>query len=250
MRVHAFFVILMFCAQGIAAQAAEIRIVTSPGLSAVFKEIGPRFENATGHKLAFQYGLEAAQRQHIQAGDFDLAIVPSPVLDGAIKDGKIAADTGTPVARAELSVGVRAGAAKPSVTSVDAFKRAMIAAKSVAYAANESTGRQIAKDFDNLGIAEMMKAKIKPQKTVALVWQAVAGGDAEIGFSFTSNLLSAHGVELVGPFPSELQYSVVMVAGIGSAARESDAAKSFIKYLLAPEAVSVFKAKGLQPPTP
>ena len=250
MRVFALFAAFMLFALGVAAEAAEIRVVSSPGLTAVFKVIGPQFERATGHKLTFQYGLEAAQKQYIQAGDFDLAIVPSRVLDDAIKDGKIAADTRTPVARAGLSVGVRAGAAKPDVASVDAFKRAMVAAKSVAYAANESTGRQIAKDFESLGIAEIMKAKTKPQKTVTLVWQAVAGGDAELGFSFTSNLLSAPGVELAGPFPAELQYSVVLAAGIGSAVREADAAKSFIKYLLTPEAASVLKAKGLEPPAP
>jgi len=240
----------IFCVQAVAAQAAEIRVVTSPGLSAVFKELGPQFERATGHKLAFQYGLEAAQKQHIDTGEFDLAIVPAHVLDVAIKDGKIAAETRTPVAIAGLSVGVRAGAAKPDVGSVDAFKRAMVAVKSVAYAANESTGRQIAKDFETLGIAEIMKAKTKPQKTVTQVWQAVASGEAELGFSFTSNLLSAPGVELAGRFPSELQYSVALVGGVGTTAHEAAPAKAFIKYLLAPEAASVFEAKGLEPPAP
>ena len=248
MKVYSLLAALALCIQGTAAKAAEIRVVTSPGLSAVFKVVGPKFEGATGHKLTFQYGLEAAQKKNIQAGEFDLAIVPSHVLDDAIKDGKIAADSRTPVARAGLSVGVRAGATKPDVGSVDAFKHAMVAAKSVAYAANELTGRQIAKDFEALGIAEIMKAKIKPQKTVTLVWQAVASGDAELGFSFTSNLLAAPGVELVGSFPTELQYSVALVAGIGSAAHETDAAKAFIKFLLAPEAVAVLKAKGLEPP--
>ena len=247
MRVYSFFAVLVLCAQGIAAEAAEIRIIASPGLSAALKVLGPQFERATGHSLALQYGLEAAQKQHIQASDFDLAIIPSNVLDNAIKEGKIAADTRTPVARVDLAVGVRAGAAKPDVTSVDAFKHAMVAAKSVAYAANESTGRHIAKGFESLGIAEIMKAKTKPQKTVALVWQAVASGDAELGFSFASNLLSARGVELAGPFPTELQYSVVLAAGIGIAARQTDAAKAFIKYLRTSQAGSVLKAKGLEP---
>ena len=247
MRVAWFIAILPLCAQGAAAQAAELQVVTSPGLSAVFKELGPRFERATGDKLIFQYGLEVAQKQNIDTGDFDLAIVPAQVLDNEIKAGKIAASTRMPVASAGLGVGVRAGAAKPDVASLDAFKRAMIAAKSVAYAANESTGRQIAKDFENLGIAEVMKAKTKPQETVPLVWQAVASGDAELGFGFTSNILSAPGVELAGPFPAELQYSVPLVAGIATAARQAGAAKAFIEYLRTPECASVFKAKGLEP---
>ncbi len=250
MKISSIVAAAIFCVLTVAAQAAEIRVVTSPGLSAVFKELGPQFERATGHTLSFQYGLEAAQKQQISTGEFDLAIVPAHVLDDAIKEGKIAAETRTPVASAGLSVGVRAGAAKPDVGSVDAFKRAMVAAKSVAYAANELTGRQIAKDFETLGIAEIMKAKTKPQKTVAQVWQAVAAGDAEIGFSFTSNLLSAPGVELAGRFPSELQYLVTLVGGVGTTANEAAPAKAFINYLLAPEAASVFKAKGLEPPAP
>jgi molybdate transport system substrate-binding protein len=154
------------------------------------------------------------------------------------------------VARIGLSVGVRAGAAKPDLTSVEAFKRALVAAKSVAYVADESTGRQIARDFESLGIADAMKLKVKPQDTVARVWQAVASGDVELGFGLTSNLLSAQGVDLAGSFPAEFQYSVVMVAGIGTAAREADAAKALVRYLLAPEAAAVLKAKGLEPSAP
>jgi molybdate transport system substrate-binding protein len=250
LKISSIVAAAIFCVLTVAAQAAEIRVVTSPGLSAVFKELGPQFERATGHTLSFQYGLEAAQKQQISTGEFDLAIVPAHVLDDAIKEGKIVAETRTPVASAGVSVGIRAGAAKPDVGSVDAFKRAMVAAKSVAYAANESTGRQIAKDFETLGIAEIIKAKTKPQKTVAQVWQAVAAGDAEIGFSFTSNLLAAPGVELAGRFPSELQYLVTLVGGVGTTANEAAPAKAFINYLLAPEAASVFKAKGLEPPAP
>jgi molybdate transport system substrate-binding protein len=250
MRVTAFFAVIIFCALGIAANAAEIRVIASPGLTAAFKVLAPQYEHASGNTLIFQYGLEAAQKQQIQSGNIDLAIVPANTLSGEIKDGKIVAESRTAVALAQLSVGVRAGAAKPDVSSVDAFKRAMIAATSVAYAVDESTGKQIDKDFERLGIAEIMKAKTKPQKTVTLVWQAVASGEAELGFSFTSNLLSAPGVQLAGPFPPELQYSIAMVAGIPGTAHEKGAAKAFIKFLLTPEAVAVFKSKGLEPPSP
>ena len=250
MRVYSFFAILLFCSRSIAAEAAEIRVVTSPGLSAVFKVLGPQFELATGNTLTFRYGLQAEQKQQIEAGDFDLAIVPSDVLDGAVKAGKIVVETRIPVARVDLGVGVRSGAAKPDLTSVDAFKRAMLAAKSVAYIADEPAGRQIASDFEKLGITEIMTARIKPQKTVPLVWKAVATGDAELGFGFASNILSVEGVELAGHFPTELQYFVEMTAGVGSAAQEADAAKAFIKYMRTPEAASVLKAKGLVPPAP
>lgn len=181
MRVFSTFLILLFCPHSIVAEAAEIRVVTSPGLSAVFKVLGPQFERTTRHGLTFRYGLQAEQKKQIEAGDFDLAIVPSDVLDGEVKAGKIVAQTRIPVARVDLGVGVRAGAPKPDLRSVEAFKRAMLAAKSVAYVAEEPTGLQIASDFERLGIAEIMKAKTKPQKTISLVWKAVATGDGGAG---------------------------------------------------------------------
>jgi molybdate transport system substrate-binding protein len=250
MKSTTFFAVLILCPLGIAANATEIRVIASPGLTAAFKVLAPQYEHATENTLTFQYGLGAAQKQRIDAGDFDLAIVPQFALDSAIKDGKIVANTRTIVARVDLGVGVRAGAAKPDVSSADAFKRAMVAAKSVTYVMDEPAGRQITKDFEILGIADVMKAKTKPQNKVAQVWQAVASGDAELGFGFTSNLVSVPGVEFAGSFPADLQYSVGMIAGIPGTAHEADAAKTFIKFLLAPEAVAVFKSKGLEPPAP
>ena len=248
MRVFSIFAIVLFCSRCVAAEAAGIRIVTSPGLAGVFKVLGPQFERTTGNTLNFRYGLQAEQKKEIEAGDFDLAIVPSEVLDGAVKAGKIVAATRSPVARVDLGVGVRAGAAKPDLSSVDAFKRAMLAAQSVAYVADEPTGMQIAGDFEKLGIAEVMKAKTKPQKTVSLVWKSVATGDAELGFGFASNILAVEGVELAGHFPAELQYFVEMTAGVGSAAQAADGAAAFIKYMRTPEAAAALKANGLALP--
>jgi molybdate transport system substrate-binding protein len=131
MRVCCCVAVLMLWAQGITAKAAEIRVIASPGLSVVFEKLGPKFERATGHTLAMQYGLVVVQKQQIEAGDFDLAIVPSPVLDDAIKQGKVAADTRTPVARVFLGVGIRVGASSPGLASVDAFRRALLDAKSI-----------------------------------------------------------------------------------------------------------------------
>lgn len=239
---------MILLAQGVTAGAAEVRVIASPGLSAAMAELGPQFERATGHTLAIRYGLVVAQKQQIDAGEFDLAIVPSFVLDDAIKQGKIAADTRTAVARVGLGVGVRAGAPKPDLTSIDAFKRALLNAKSVSYVTDEPAGRHIAKGFESLGIAESMKAKTRSQETVTRVWEAVASGEVELGFGFTSNAVAVRGVELAGSFPPELQYSVMMIAGVGTTARQGDAAKALIKHLIAPEAVAVMKAKGMDAP--
>lgn len=240
---------LILLAQGVAAEAAEIRVIASPGISTAFGDLGPLFERATGHTLAIKYGLVAAQNQQMDSGEFDLAVVPAFALDGAVKRGKIAADTRTPLARVGLGIGMRAGASKPDFTSVEAFKRALLSAKSVTYVTNEPTGIHIGKVYERLGIAEPMKAKTSSQDTVARVWQAVASGEAEFGFGFTSNVLSAQGVELAGSFPVEFQSFNVMAAGIGTAARQPDAAKAFLTFLRGSEAIAVMKAKGLEPAT-
>jgi molybdate transport system substrate-binding protein len=241
---------LMLCAVATTAKGVEIRVVASPGLSGAFGVLGPQFEHASGNTLSLRYGLIPAQKQFIESGDFDVAAVPSIVLDDAIKDGKIVADTRTLIARVELGVGVRTGAGKPDLSSVDAFKRAMLAAKSISYVTNEPTGKQLSKDFETLGIAAEMTAKTKAAETTAQVWRAVASGDAELGFGFISNIVSAPGVDVAGPVPRELQYSIAMQAGIGAAARDAVAAKSFITYLLGAEAASVLKSQGLTPSAP
>ena len=146
-----------------------------------------------------------------------------------------------------MGVGVRAGAPKPDISSTDAFKRAMLNAKSVSYAPEGFTGIQVAKVFERLGIAEQMKPKTKPQQTAAGVPQAVAAGEAELGLIVTTVLLSVRGVELVGPFPPELQNYLVYSAGVVAAGKQPDAAKALIKHLTAPKAVAVIKAKGFEP---
>lgn len=249
MRAVSFVAILMLWAQGFVAEAAEIRVVASPGISAAFAELGPRFERATGHTLTIKYGLIPAQKQQIESGAFDLAIVPSAVLDDAIKNGKIAADTRTSLVRVSLGVGVRAGSVKPDLTSTDTFKRALLNAASVSYVTDEPTGRQITQDFERLGIAGVMKAKTKPQATTTAVWQAVASGEAELGFGFASNAVSVPGVELAGLFPAELQYSTVLASAVGATAQQADPAKALVKYLLSPEAADALMAKGLTPIT-
>src|SRR5262249_27755511 len=145
------------------AAADEIRVIASPGISTALKELVPRFEQASGHTVVIRYGLVPAQKQEIEAGDLDLAIVPSPTLDEEIKRSKIVANPRRVVAGVGLGIGVRAGTPKPDVSTLEAFKRAMLGAKSVSYVTNEPTGMKIAAGFERLGIAEPMKAKTKSQ---------------------------------------------------------------------------------------
>ena len=245
--------------QGLAVEAAEVKVIAGVAMSAVWKELGPQFERATGHKLVIWYENAGTIRRRIESGEaFDLAVFGKTLLDEYTKQGKIAADTRTEIARVGMGVGARAGAPQPDISSVDAFKRALLNAKSVTYNPEGGPGIHLAGVFERLGIAEQMKDKNEwlertrktPQRSgqsAGRVVQAVADGKAELGFSFTNELLSVRGVELVGPFPPELQRYNLFTAGVATAAEQPEAAKALIKFLRSPAAVAVIKAKGLEP---
>ncbi len=243
------FVLLL--AQGTAAEAAEVKVIAGSAFSTALGELGPQFERTTGHKLVIQYGIAGALKRRLDGGEaFDLAIISAGLLDDAAKQGKIVAGTRTTIARVGMAVAARAGASKPDIGSVDAFKRALLDAKSVTYPPEGAVGIHLAKVFDRLGITEQMKAKTKPLQTVERVPQALSAGEADLGFAPSTVLTSVAGVELVGPFPPELQTYIVYVTGVGTAAQQPDAAKALIKYLATTEAAAVMKAKGLEPSAP
>jgi molybdate transport system substrate-binding protein len=240
--------VFMLLAQGAFTEAAEIKVIAGAAMSGVMRELGPQFERATGHKLVIQYGVTGGMKRQIESGEaFDLAIVPAGLLDDVAKQGKIAPGTRTEISRVGMGVGVRAGTPKPDIGSTDAFKRALLNAKAVAYIPEGVTGIHLEKVFARLGIAEQMKAKTKPQKAVEGISQAVANGEAEFGFALANLFLSGRGVELGGLFPPELQSWVVNTAGVGAAAKQPDAAKALIKHLTTPAAAAVIKAKGMEP---
>jgi molybdate transport system substrate-binding protein len=150
------------------------------------------------------------------------------------------------IVRAGIGVAVREGAPKPDISTVDAFKKALLSVKSVTYAPEGSTGRHLPRVFDRLGIAEEMKAKTTPNALVR-VPQAVAAGEVELAISGIPTLLSVKGVQIVGLLPGELQSWFVNTAGVSAAAKQPDAAKALIKHLATPEAAAVIKAKGMEP---
>jgi molybdate transport system substrate-binding protein len=241
---------LLLLSSALTAHAADLRIVATPSISGVIKELEPRFEAATGNKLVIQYGLTVAQKQNIEAGNFDLAISPSDVIDQEIAQGKIAASTRIDIAKTGLGVGMRAGARKPSLATAAHFKRAMLKARSVAYVTKEPSGQHINQDFATLTIADAMAAKTLSKESIGDVWKSVASGDAEMGIGFMPNVLSTPGVEAVGLFPAKLQFYTRVTAGIGVAAQQPDAAKAFIKYLLAHNAQPVLRANGFEAAAP
>jgi molybdate transport system substrate-binding protein len=250
MKVAAFFAVLMAGVQCAAANAAEVRVIASATLPFAFKDLGPRFKQATGNTLTVQYGLDALQAELIAGGDFDVAIGPAKLVDDGIKSQKIVAGTRTTIARIDLAVGVRAGAPKPDVSTHEAFKKALVAADSIAYAVYAPTAPMLVMDFEKLGVGNIVSAKTKPSKAIPIVREVVAGGDAELGIAYTCDLLALPGVDVAGPLPADMRNSIVMAAGVGSSARDRDAAEALVKFLRTPEAVSILKSRGFEPVTP
>jgi molybdate transport system substrate-binding protein len=238
-----------FAASG--AIGAEIRVKAGAATTGVLRELGPQFERATSHKIMFEFGLSGTFKRQIEAGEaFDIAIIAPAMLDDLIKQGKIVPDTRADFARVGIGVAIRAGAPRPDISSVDAFKRAMLNAKSITYPPEGATGVHLIKMFERLGIAEQMNAKTKPQQVAERVPQAVADGEAELGILGATVLLGVRGVEFVGLIPPVLQDYVVQTAGVSISAKESDTARAFVKFLMTPEATTIVMAKGMERITP
>jgi molybdate transport system substrate-binding protein len=235
-----------------ASTALPIRVLSAVAMRAVLDDLALEFERQTGHKVTITYATAGAVRDRIQGGEMvDLTILPRPAMDPVVKQGKIASGTVAVFARSAVSVAVRAGTPKSDISTVAAFKRAMLAAKSVAYAdpaRGGGSGIHFASVLERLGIVEEMKPKTKLVPGDESV-QLVAKGEAEIAVVNTPVILREPGVELVGPLPAELQNTVdfVFFVGVGVNAKEPEAAKALIKHLLAPDAARVIKAKGLEP---
>ncbi|HZP79708.1 MAG TPA: molybdate ABC transporter substrate-binding protein [Pseudolabrys sp.] len=238
--------VLLF-AQGVTAKANEVKVIAGAAFAPALSELGPQFERTTGDKLIVEYGITGTLKRQMESGEaFDLAIIPEGLIDAAVKQGKIAAGTRHEIARVGMAVAARAGAPRPDISSVDAFKRALLDAKSIAYPPQGAVGIHLAKVFERLGIAEQMQSKIKPQKSVGAVPKAVAAGEAELGFAPSTVFQNKKDIEMVGAYPSELQHYIVYASGISGSASRPDDAKALLKYLMSPGSIAVIKAKGLE----
>jgi molybdate transport system substrate-binding protein len=217
---------------------AEIKVVATAGVSGAFKELVPDFERASGHKVSVQYHATPVVLKQIESGEpFDVAIGVASAFNSA-KQGLFTGPQ-TPISSVGLGVGVRAGAPKPDLRSADAFKKALLEAKSIAILPESVNGKHFLSVFDRLGIGEQMKAKIKAQNAPAQLPRAIADGEAELGLFVSNLLVGAPGVDYAGPVPPEFQQTLVFTAVVGAEAREPAAAAALVKHLRSPSAAAI-----------
>ena len=233
---------------GAGADAAEIKVMISNALKSTMEELTPEFEKATGNKLAITFGAAAELKASIEKGTpIDLAILTTATTDDLVKEGKLVAAGRVDIARAGAGLAARKGAPKIDISTTEGFKRALLDAKSIAYVEAGATAPYIKSLFEHLGIADQIKPKLKPQPTSNPAAKAVANGEAELGITQISEILPYAGAELVGPLPAEVQLYTVYPAALATDTKDPDAAKALIKFLTAPAAIAVLKAKGLSP---
>jgi molybdate transport system substrate-binding protein len=226
------------------ATAAEVMLLISNAVKTVMEDLVPRFEKATGHKLAITYGSTNPTKARIEKGEaFDLTLLGDDAINDLIKQGRLAASTRAVVARSGLGVASRQGAPKPDVATPDAFKRTLLNAKSIAYLEGGLTGTYLKVLFVRLGITESMQPKYRNARGA----EAVASGEVELGITQISEILYQKGTELAGPLPSEIQNYTNFSAAISASAKQPAAAQELIKYFASADAVRVMKANGLEP---
>jgi molybdate transport system substrate-binding protein len=232
------------------ALPAEIKALTAGAFRQVVVVLVPDFEKQTGHKVTVDNDTAGGLKKRIEDGEaFDVAIITPPVIDELAGKGKIASGSRVNVASVGVGVVVKEGAPKPDVSTVDAFRHALLNAKTVAYidpASGGSSGIYIDKLLGRLGIADQIgpKAKLKKGGHVA---DLIVSGEADLGLHQISEIVTVKGAALVGPLPKEIQNTTTYAAGLSASAQNRDAAQALIRTLSGPPAAAVLKSKGMEP---
>ncbi len=229
------------------ARAAEIVVLSTQATEQAYRELIPQFEKATGKtvKISFTGTLDAKKR--IAAGEFfDLLIMASPEIESFLASGTLAPGSRVDLAKSGVGVGVKAGAPKPDISSTEALKKTLLAAKSIGYSTGPS-GNYVIGLFDRLGIADQVKPKLKQTGTGVFVGSIVASGEVEIGIQQVSEMSHFEGVDYVGPLPADIQKMTIFTSGLSANAKQPEAAKALVKFTTTPAAGEVFKKRGMEP---
>jgi molybdate transport system substrate-binding protein len=228
------------------AQAAEITVRAGMGVVSSVRDLAPVFEKKTGHKVIVVFDPTPVMNQKINAGEpADIAAVSPGQVDELIKQGKMVAGTHTNFAQAGVGVAVKAGAPKPDISTIEAFKAAMLAAKSIGYSRGGS-GTIAAHVMEKLGIADELKARTQfiDGRPVAA---DVAKGAVEVGLQQINVIIPVEGADYVGPLPKELQDTVKFAGGVLTVAKEPEVARAFLKFIASPEAAPLIRKSAMEP---
>jgi molybdate transport system substrate-binding protein len=229
------------------ANTAKIRVLSSNAIKEAYLELAPQFEKQSGHKVTTTWAPTVDIMKRMAAGEtFDLVVMSADGIEKLIADGKLVAGSRTDLVKSGIGVAVRQGAAKPDLSSGEAVKQALLAAKSIGYSTGPS-GVYLGGLFGRMGIADAIKPKVKVVTPGVPVGTLVASGEIELGFQQVSELLPVAGIDYVGPLPGDIQHISVFAGALHKGATNPDGAKAWVKFLTAPAAVPVIRSKGLEP---
>lgn len=232
--------------------ATQIKVVTSGAFTAAYLELVPQYEQATHDKVATEFGPSMGTTHNaipirLDRGEaIDVVIMAAPALDDLIKQGKVRADSRVELVQSKIGMAVKAGAPKPDISTVEALKRTLLAAKSIAYSDSASGVYLSTELFPKLGIADQIKGKSRKIEADP-VGGVVATGEFEIGFQQISELRPVKGIDIVGELPPGAQRITVFAAAIPLTAKNPEAAKALIQWLASPAAYTAIKKSGLEP---
>jgi molybdate transport system substrate-binding protein len=233
-------------------RADEIKVVTSGGFTAAYLELIPDYEGSTHNKLVTEFGPSMGTTHNaipvrLERGEaIDVVIMASPALDVLIKQGKVRADSRVDLVQSKIGMAVKSGAPKPDISTVDALKRTLLAAKSIAYSDSASGVYLSTELFPKLGIVDQIKGKSRKIEADP-VGGVVATGEFEIGFQQISELRPVKGIDIVGELPPGAQKVTVFAAAIPATSKHPEAAKALIQWLASPAAYAAIKKSGLEP---
>jgi molybdate transport system substrate-binding protein len=227
--------------------AAELKVLSTQATEDTYRELVPQFEKATGHKVATIFtGTLDAQKRLAAGENYDMIIMASPAIDAQIKAGKVVSGSRVDLAKSGVGAAVPKGAPKPDISTTEALKKTLLAAKSIGYSTGPS-GVYMISLFEKLGLMDQVKPKLKQTPTGVFVGTIIANREVEVGFQQVSEVGNFPGVDYVGPLPADVQQMTVFSSGIVVDAREAEPARALVKFLTTPEAGAAFRKRGMEP---
>jgi molybdate transport system substrate-binding protein len=243
--------IALFILAGLApASAADLKLLTAGAFKPVALELVPEFEKKTGHKVTVENDTAGGLTRRIAGGEYFDVVVLTPVGLAPLLGNKVVESSVKPLARVGIGVGIKQGAARPDISTIEAFKQSLLAARAIAYtdpASGGTAGVYLAKLFEKMGIADQLRPKTVLVKG-GLAGEKIVSGEADIAMQPASEILAVPGVELVGPIPLEVQTYIIYAGGVSAAARDQGAADALLAALHGPDKAALLKKKGMELP--